>query len=177
MLCIECCETFQYLSFRNFLKFAPFTLSCVHVMWKVKSWFLIRVVNARTFNFPWWYLYSVGGLINIRTAFGQNCNFVFLAIFFFYRTFSLILCGEIKDKVVSFLIAVTLNSQKFDMLMYPDHLENWLDFGKRLLIFLILAAFWLSETGQICDFWAFSWEHKGGMASNLHVDVFWPPSE
>ena len=29
------------------------------------------------------------------------------------------------------------------------------------------AAFRLSETGQICDFCAFSWEHKGGMASNL----------
>ena len=83
VLWFECCETFQNLNFRNFFKFAHFTLSCVHVMWKVKSWFLIRVVNATTFNFPWWYLYSVGGLINIRTAFGQNCNFVFMAIFFF----------------------------------------------------------------------------------------------
>ena len=51
--------------------------------------------------------------------------------------------------------------------MYPDHLENWLDFGHRLLIFLILAAFWLCETGQICNFRAFSWEHKGGMVSNF----------
>ena len=53
------------------------------------------------------------------------------------------------------------------MLMYPDHLENWLDFGHHLLIFLILEAFRLSETGQICDFWAFYWELKGRMASNL----------
>ena len=25
----------------------------------------------------------------------------------------------------------------------------------------------MSETGQICNFWEFSWEHKGGMASKL----------
>ena len=31
------------------------------------------------------------------------------------------------------------------MLMYPDHLKFWLDFGPGLLIFLI----WNSETGQI----------------------------
>ena len=30
--------------------------------------------------------------------------------------------------------------------MYFDHLENWLNFGHRLLIFLILAAYWTSET-------------------------------
>ena len=33
--------------------------------------------------------------------------------------------------------------------MYPGHIENWLDFGYDLLIFLILVAFWLSEPGQI----------------------------
>ena len=55
----------------------------------------------------------------------------------------------------------------FDMLMYPDHIENWLDFGHRLLIFLIFVAFSLKETGQIKDIRAFSWEHKGGMVSNL----------
>ena len=51
--------------------------------------------------------------------------------------------------------------------MYPDQLDNWLHFRHGLLIFLILAAFWQSETGQICYFRAFSWEHKRGMASNL----------
>ena len=51
--------------------------------------------------------------------------------------------------------------------MYSDHLENWLDFGHRLLIFFILAMFWLSETGQICDFRAFPFEHIGGLVSNL----------
>ena len=37
-------------------------------------------------------------------------------------------------------------SLKFDMLMYLDHFQNWLVFGHGLLIFLILALFWLSET-------------------------------
>ena len=54
-----------------------------------------------------------------------------------------------------------MTSSWFNILMSPEHLENWLDFGHRLLIFLILEAFWLGETGQICDFRAFSWEHKG----------------
>ena len=31
--------------------------------------------------------------------------------------------------------------------MYPDRLQNWLDYGHGLLIFLILARFWLSEKG------------------------------
>ena len=53
------------------------------------------------------------------------------------------------------------------MLMYPDHLENWLDFGHHLLIFLILAPFWLRETGQMCSFLAFSWQCMKGMCRNL----------
>ena len=36
----------------------------------------------------------------------------------------------------------------------PDHLQNWWGYG--LLIFLILVLFWLSETGQIWGFRAFS---------------------
>ena len=43
------------------------------------------------------------------------------------------------------------------MLMYPDHLQNWLDFSHGLLIFLILVAFWLSEMG----------ERMGGIAWDL----------
>ena len=42
------------------------------------------------------------------------------------------------------------------MLMYLDHLQNWLDYGHSLLIFLILVLFWLSERGQI------SWRTHGG---------------
>ena len=35
---------------------------------------------------------------------------------------------------------VTFNGLKFDILVYPGHLQkNWLDFGHRLLIFLILT--------------------------------------
>ena len=44
------------------------------------------------------------------------------------------------------------NGLKFDMLMYPDHIWNWLLLGHGLLVFLILAPFWLSETSQMCSF-------------------------
>ena len=58
-------------------------------------------------------------------------------------------------------------SLKFYMLMYLDHLQNWLVYGHSLLIFLILALFWLSETGEIWGFRALSGEHMGGMAWNF----------
>ena len=41
------------------------------------------------------------------------------------------------------------NCLKFCTLMYLDHLQNWLVDDHSLLTFLILALFWLSETGQI----------------------------
>ena len=50
------------------------------------------------------------------------------------------------------------NGLKFCMLMYLDHLQNWLDYGHGLLIFLLLAPLWLSETGRIRGFWAFPGE-------------------
>ena len=45
---------------------------------------------------------------------------------------------------------------KYGMLLYPDHLQNGLDYGYGLVIFLILVLFWLSETGQIWGSQAFS---------------------
>ena len=51
--------------------------------------------------------------------------------------------------------------------MYLDHLQNWLVYGYSLLIFLILALFWLSETGQIWGFRALSGERIEGMAWNF----------
>ena len=56
---------------------------------------------------------------------------------------------------------------KFYMLMYLDHLQNWLVYGYGLLIFLILALFWLSETGQILGFRAFPGERMEEMAWNF----------
>ena len=58
-------------------------------------------------------------------------------------------------------------SLKFYMLMYLDHLQNWLVYGHGLLIFLILTLFLLSETGQIWGFRAFPGERMEGMAWNL----------
>ena len=59
------------------------------------------------------------------------------------------------------------NDLKFCTLMYLDHLQNWLVLGHSLLNFVILALFWLSETGQICGFRAFSGECMEGMAWNM----------
>ena len=56
---------------------------------------------------------------------------------------------------------------KFYMLMYLDHLQNWLVYGYGLLIFLILALFWLSETGQILGFRAFPRERMEEMVWNF----------
>ena len=48
--------------------------------------------------------------------------------------------------------------------MYPDHIQNWSDVVHGLFIFLILAAFWLSKTDQICGLLALFGECLGGMA-------------
>ena len=57
------------------------------------------------------------------------------------------------------------NGLKFYMLMYLDHLQNWLVYGHGSLI--ILALFWLSETGQIWGFRAFPGERMEEMAWNF----------
>ena len=41
------------------------------------------------------------------------------------------------------------NGLKYCMLMYLDHLQNWLVYGHGLLNFQILVLYWLSEMGQI----------------------------
>ena len=53
------------------------------------------------------------------------------------------------------------------MLMYIDHLQNWLDYGNSLLIFLCLTPLWFSETGQIWSFRAFPGEPIEEMACNF----------
>ena len=58
-------------------------------------------------------------------------------------------------------------SLKFCMLMHLDHLQNWLVYGHGLVIFLILALFVLSETGQIWGFRVFPGERMEEMAWNF----------
>ena len=59
------------------------------------------------------------------------------------------------------------NGLKFCTLMYLDHLQNWLVYGHGLVIFLILALFGLSETGQIWGFRVFPGERMEEMAWNF----------
>ena len=71
------------------------------------------------------------------------------------------------------------NGLKFCMLIYPDHFQNWLDYGYSWWIFLILMLFWLSETGQIWDFQAFwscsvDFPHYGDPLAEIgHIWGFW----
>ena len=102
-------------------------------------------------------------LLNISSGFGQNCKFLFFK-HFFHSAFHLV-----------FVVATTNLSFYCSHFEWPEiwhadvswPLQNWVDFGHHLLIFLILASFWLSETGQIWGFWRFSSECMGGMAWNL----------
>ena len=59
------------------------------------------------------------------------------------------------------------NGLKLYMLMCLDHLQNWFVYGHSMLIFVILALFWLSETGQIWCFRAFPGECMKEMAWNF----------
>ena len=63
------------------------------------------------------------------------------------------------------------------MLMYLDHLQNWLVYGHGLLIFLILALFWLVKRvkfGVSGHFLENAWRKWPEI---LYADVSWPPSE
>ena len=54
-------------------------------------------------------------------------------------------------------------------------LQGWYNLGHHLLIFLILASFWLVKQGKfaIPDIvWRTKWRNE-----LWHADVFWPPSE
>ena len=69
------------------------------------------------------------------------------------------------------------NGLKICTLMYLDHRQNWLVYGYGLLIFVILALFWLSETGQFGvsgHFLENAWKEWPEI---LHTDVSWPLSE
>ena len=65
------------------------------------------------------------------------------------------------------------------MLMYPDYLQNWLEYGNSMLIFQILMLFWLSETGQIWGFQAFwscsvDFPHDGDPLAEIgHIWGYW----
>ena len=71
------------------------------------------------------------------------------------------------------------NGLKFCMLMYLDHLQNCLVYGYGLLIFLILALFWLSKTVLVKfvvsgHFLENAWREWPEI---LSADVSWPYSE
>ena len=69
------------------------------------------------------------------------------------------------------------NGLKFCTLMYLDHLQNWLVYGHSLLIFQILALFWLSESGQNGVSGHFPENTWRKWPEILYADVSWALSE
>ena len=61
------------------------------------------------------------------------------------------------------------------LLMYSDHIQNRLDFGHGMLIFLIWAPFWLSETGHIWGYRDFLYNAWEEWPKIWHADLSWPP--
>ena len=67
------------------------------------------------------------------------------------------------------------NDLKFCMLMYPDHLQNWLDYGHGLLIILLLAPLDRSYLGYSGFVWIMlrstCWGVSGGIFLMLCVEL------
>ena len=74
---------------------------------------------------------------NLSTGVGQNYDFQFFAVFIWNCAFHLMF---VVPQTWVF-ISVTLNGLKFDMLMYPDHLQDWLVSDHLLLISLFWRHF------------------------------------
>ena len=66
---------------------------------------------------------------------------------------------------------------KFCRLMYLDHLQNWLNYGHGLLIFLLLAPLGISETVKFGVSGHFPENRWREWPEILHADVSRPPSE
>ena len=93
--CVAYQVYFKIWIFGNFFKFVTLTLSCVHVMWRLK---LIPHLSFYCSHFWFCMMIPLDGLLNISPGFCQNCKFLFLANFF-TCVFSLSVCGSIWYKV------------------------------------------------------------------------------
>ena len=101
----------------------------------------------------------------------------FIFFFLFWCYFNLV--KLVKFGVSGHFLVNSWKGLKFCLLMYHDHLQNWLDYGYSLLIFLIYMSFWLSETHQIWCFQAFwlcsvDFPHYGDPFGEIgHIWDFW----
>ena len=69
------------------------------------------------------------------------------------------------------------NGLKYGMLLYPDHIQNWLDYGYGLVIFLFLVLFWLGERVKFGVFRHFVKNPLRKWPEILLADVSWLLSE
>ena len=131
---------------------------------------LFFFLSVRLFVWGNNHVYSASSKTLAKSIVDFNCTFSLCVCgsIDFNCAFSLCVCGSIEGNDDSLIfIAVTLSDFKIDVLMYPDHVQSWLDFSHYLLIFLNVVASSLNETGQICNFRAFSCDHRVGMTRNL----------
>ena len=90
-------------------------------------------------------------------------------VFWFYNFGSILTLSNVGFPCIS----GRTHGVKFCMLLYLDHLQNWLDYGQSL------ALFWLSEVGQIWGFrpfWSCSvdFPHYGApLTETSHIWGFW----
>ena len=99
MSCFAFCEKLKNLNFVNFFKFAPFTLSCVHVMWISKvdslSEFLLQQLLIFYDDTSRWF--------NKHTLrVWPKLQFCSLGIFFSIVPFNLVCVATSKIKLVPF---------------------------------------------------------------------------
>ena len=129
--------------FWQFLSIVPFHLVFV-VAWKIK---LIPHLSLHCSYFEWPEMQHA----NVSWPSWELIRFWSLSVDFTH--FGSILLKQAKFAISGiFLRTQRRNGLKFGMLMYSDHLQNRLEFGHGLLIFLIWVPFWLSKTGQTCGF-------------------------
>ena len=87
---------------------------------------------------PYWNFYddTLDGLLNISSEFGQNHNFPFLAIVLYCNLHLVFVVATTNQSFYCFYF-------EWPAIWHDDRLQNWLDFGHHLFVFLILIAFWL----------------------------------
>ena len=169
-------KNFNTWIFGNFFKFVTLTLACVHEMWMLK---FIPHLSFYCSHFLFSMMIFLDGLLNVSSRFGQNCNFLFLAIFF-NHAFSLRVCGNIKDKVDSsaeFLLQSLWTAWNLTCRCIQTTFR---------IHYILVIICWFYLSWQHFDFvkqvkFAISRHFRQNARKErpeiCHVHVFWPPSE
>ena len=137
-------------------------LDLVIVCWFSLFWGHFDLVKQTKFSISGHFLGNTRGMASnwaywcILTTFRKKKIMVTVCWYYsFWRHFDLVKHVKFGVSCI-FFRTHGRNGLKCDMLMGPG-----------LLVFLILAPFWQSETCQMCSFQPFSWRCIGGMDRNV----------